>query len=227
MRSWWNRWFTDNTTLGKIAFVFGLFIFTPGVIGLLLWLHLFGQPVVEDISDFVPAGIVLATGTPQWAFDGLDGADRNLPDDYRMPHTRQGVLYAGYGDTSKVCSSDWKGELIQFPCRPGWVTLTLWDQKIASCNDDDCEVAVAFPVGDPVSSCTIMVPPSITLALPAEADTTALPVDVEEKVLAHEYLHCLGKQHVYTPIFGPFISRPTGHLMHPSVYGLGWSSEGM
>jgi hypothetical protein len=48
-------------------------------------------------------------------------------------------------------------------------------------------------------------------------------------ILGHEVVGhaALGLGHVQTQVAGPFISIPTGHLMHPVTSGLGWDTDGI
>lgn len=211
-----------------------LFIFVPFlalVVGLLVWLHAFSSPQMEHEGlELQYEGVLIADRAPSWFERDLELMDSHLPEGFKFPR-RDGKIVVEHGTPEQNCSGKLQGESYGYPCRDGWVTVLLWDEKIAACADDDCEVGVAFwhTYGP---KCSIMIPPRVEDSLPASLlvsdDPPTLPENIEAMVGAHEYVHCLrGKGHAFTRLFGPFYSYPTGHLMHPSVLGMGWETQGL
>lgn len=213
-----------------------MFFFIPFltlVVGLLLWLHIFGVPRMEgevtSLTDY--KGFILTTSAPQYVEENLELVDSRLPPAFKLPRASDGKLSVIHADPPGNCRGELDGVEVELPCEPGWVTVVLWHQKMANCLTGDCEAGKAFWDG---SSCILMLPPTLEDALPVEMLTAedgvfALPPKAEALAVAHEWVHCRRRVpgHVYTPIFGPFISIPTGHLMHPNLLKQGWSTKGL
>lgn len=202
------------------------------VAGTMLLLHLFGQPVMEDgeSKDLQFDRVILTSSTPDWVEEeALPLVRQRLPEAYAVPETVE------HRDADSVCEGTFEGDRYEYPCEPGAITYMVWDQKMASCSDDDCPAAMFFLNNiNSNPSCTIMVPPDIEMALPIEASLTGdgravLPPDAGALAVAQEHIHCKrgSAAHIYTPIFGPVYSLPTGHVMHPSILHAGWGVEGL
>lgn len=208
-------------------------IFFSFVVGLLLWLHIFGVPQMEyEGHDFTYEGVVILESTPSWFVENMALMDSKLPDGYRFPRDEEGKFVIKYEEPEETCTGDIRGDRAEFPCELGWVTVVLWDEHMANCDlSDNCETGIAF-WDESGSKCVIMIPPKISDALPlgmaTSEDAKGLPVNAEALVGAHEWVHCKrGDGHVFTKILGPFYSIPTGHLMHPSTFKSGWGTEGL
>ena len=214
-----------------------LFLFVPFlllVVGLLLWLHLFGVPTMEngDSNDLQYDKVILTSSAPAWVEEkGIPSARKKLPKKYAIPDVVE------HREAENNCTGTLDGEKYEYPCEPGAITYVIWDQKLAWCNDESCEAGVAFWHTDgPKPSCTIMVPPDLQMAIPLDQMFgengelgAELPPDAEGLLVGHEHIHCKrGKPgHIFTPIFGPLYSVPTGHIMHPNFLKSGWGMEGL
>ncbi|HSG28220.1 MAG TPA: hypothetical protein VLA34_07050 [Candidatus Krumholzibacterium sp.] len=208
-------------------------LFTLLVVGLLVWLHVFGEIQVEGTDlGLQYDGVLYTESMPDSVPENLKIADERLPENLKFPRDAKGELAVQWGGASQMCKGSIDGEEVEFLCEPGWITVVLWDAKMASCTGDACEAGMAF--WDPTKrTCTIMLPPTTEDALPLDALTAEepvdLPLDIDAMVLAHEAVHCRrgSPGHAFTGIFGPFYSIPTGHLMHPNTLKMGWRTEGL
>lgn len=229
-------YFNSLTNSNKIGLVVGS-IFTVFVVGLLLYLHFFGQPDTEVAHQgFVPEGIVFDIGAPKIARENLDLVDKHLSEiGYGLPR-KDGKINVGEGGI-QICEGTLEnGEKISYPCRPGWVVVTLWDKRMINAED---EAGKAMWKGDHPDHCTIMLPPRVEDSLPIElvspgfdaegnvSSGVTLPPEIDAIVEAHEYLHCRGVGHVFTPLPWPFYAIPTGSIMNPSALKAGWGVQGI
>jgi hypothetical protein len=208
-------------------------LFTLFVVGLLVWLHVFGEIQVEgEHLDITYAGVIYTEGMPDSVPENLEIADSKLPEHLKFPRDENKDPVVQWGGATQNCKGEIDGAPVEFPCLDGWVTIVLWDAKMASCTDDDCEAGMAFWDASK-KACTIMLPPTTQDALPISLLTASeppdLPPDIDAMVLGHEWVHCRRGTpgHAFTPIFGPFVSEPTGHLMHKSTLKMGWRTEGL
>jgi hypothetical protein len=230
MRAFWKRWWTENDWTGRLTLILGLFVFTPAVIAALVALNM-SRPVVPSspaLNEYQlawrPGDIVLDSGAPSWVSGALARGEMHLPRVYGLPRGSQGQLHLGYGHVVTRCFTDREGKTFSYPCWKGKVVIALWPQAMAACTGDECELGLALRKED---SCTILLPDHLAAALPAGVYRSDLPADLEDMVMMHEWMHCLGKGHVYTPLIGDIVGRPTGHLMHPNISLIGWRTEGL
>lgn len=210
-----------------------LYIFFPFlliVVGLLVWLNACGVPQMEgEDAEKVYEGILVSELAPEWVSRDLELIDSHLPEHRKLPRDEEGELVVEFGEPDKMCTGEHEGEEIQYPCKDNWISFVPWDQRLSSCTENDCEAGISRWSG---SACTIMVPNEVEDVLPIEVMTLDggpdLHNEVEAILATHEIVHCQrGEGHIVTPIAGPFVSIPSGHIMHPSVLELGWRNEGL
>jgi hypothetical protein len=187
---------------------------TASVVFLLLWLHLFGHPVVEQDAPWLEGQVVdvlVCETAPPWAAAAVPAAvewwrRRGVP----LSDARRSAC-------GHLCPTDAEGRMV--PCELGAIVVDLRDAAFSDENKD--EAFSGRQDGHRVWA-TILMAPDLTLE-----DPKALPSDIETLVLAHGLGHALGFTHVKTKISGPFVSIPMGHLMNPELEKLGWRDEGL
>jgi hypothetical protein len=204
---------------------FGL-AFTALVVGLLVYLHVFGTPVVPQLRQ-------PASNTPDmWVCteDGLDWVDEDLfkkVDEFWTAHGHPiGVLKRVPCASIAQCEF---GDRRMAPCEPNNIVVALRDKWFDE--EHAGETLSVFDVNTRKTRwSTILVPKKI---LGPDgfgefgAEVPMLPPDAEAIVMAHEVGHWFGYDHVVTRIAGPFFSEPTGHVLNRSIMKAGWGAEGL
>ena len=207
---------------------YGLYIglsLTALVVGLLLYLHLGAKPEVSQ-RDFPSdhPDIIRCEGQVEW----VDEAAPKAMDYWREHGRLVGALRVEPCDT--LC--DWTGDdkiLRHIPCDPDDIVVALWDDVFDTEHVGKTITRISAD-GDALWS-TILVPsefgPAGLLGGDELGSAAEFPAGVESLVLTHEMGHWFGLGHVKTHIVGPFYAVPSGHIMHPNVYKVGWGDAGI
>lgn len=111
-----------------------------------------------------------------------------------------------------------------FPCSRRDIVVTLRDQWFKE-NHAGETVSVSDAKTGEVFWSTISLPSKLMAS--EEIGALPLPPDADKLVFTHEVGHWLGYGHAVTPIIGPFVSEPTGHMMNEELPHQGWSGEGL
>ena len=205
------------------------FAFTALVVGLLIYLHVFATPVVPQLrqpSANTPDMWVCQEDPLEWVDEELFGKVKKFWDDHG--HSIGGFKRVPCSSIKRCGLEDRRTVL----CDPDNIVVSLRDQWFEE--DHAGETLISFDKESGKTLWAAILLPSKILGpdnLPAVGDGGAaelsfLPSDAEALVVAHEVGHWFGYDHVVTRIAGPFISQPTGHLMHRSILKSGWGDEG-
>lgn len=200
--------------------------FTAVVVGLLVYLHVFGQPVVpkpRTQASAVP-DLLVCEGEIPWVTDEVVDKVRTFWKEHGHPIGPMKRVPCGSLGTCMV------SEERILPCSRGNIVVALRDQQFDEEHAGETVYVVHRDTGM-TDWATILLPNKILPpAAPPGADldeAPLLPLDVEALVLAHEIGHWFGYEHVTTDLPGPFFAEPTGHLMTRGLQKLGWGDAGL
>lgn len=204
--------------------------FTLFVVGLLLYLHLFGTPTVAKRwdQDVEVPDLLVCEGEVPWVTEEVANTAIKFWKEHDHP---MGVYKRVPCASLEQCkTTDAKPRTL--PCSRRDIVVSLRDQQFAEEHLGET-VTVLDPTGK-VNWSAIMLP---AVLLEPEMpimdengqllDTPEFPPDVEALVLTHEIGHWFGYDHVVTPLPGPFFAEPTGHILTRSVFKQGWGDAGL
>lgn len=203
---------------GLVAFS----IVTAIVVGLLVYLHLFGSPYVPQPQRWSHSkNLYVCDTAPEYAHD-----ERRVE---ALELVKSVVTYDEIVDTK--CDSEHGFEKCTFEddrelwCKRGHVVLDLDDGKVDHFHLDET-LSLWDLETNHLNAVVILVPSKMDPPVHIDPDAE-YPPNIEMLVLAHSFVHADGYDHVRTDLFGPFSSIPTGALMNPKAVYMGDSLIGL
>jgi len=184
------------------------------VVGVLLRLHT-QIPHVPVQGEWESAPVVQVCSTaPEWVTESLPAARSYWE---RLGYETGSVEL---GDCASLCSV---GDEREVPCSEGKILIDLRDQGFDGSHGGE----TVSPTSADREWATVLAPGAVVVGSDNPADTRTLPEDIQDIMLAHELGHALGFGHATTRVCGPVAGHPTGHIMHPEMHSMGWSSTGI
>lgn len=186
------------------------------VVGLLAYLHAFAVTEVPRprSQPYASPDVLVCSGLPA-VTDEVVQAVRVF---WARSHRAVGAVRRIDCGTLRQCQAGRRA----LPCSPGNIVVTLRDRWF---KEGHAGETVCSPREGESEWCTILLPSKLLAS--EEPDAPMLPPDADALVLAHEVGHWWGYEHAATPILGPFVSEPTGHVMNPRLSAAGWGDEGL
>ena len=209
---------TPAKIAAKVMPYFGILL-TLLVVGSLVFLHFSKAEVPREGEWASTPKVLVCPDAPDWASGGNLQEALNYWGELGFDKVRdERSLCANLCDTVGP-----DGKARHVPCTPGHISIALAGSGM---NMDHFGLTLR-PAGETeIPWATILVPHELSQDQ-TEGHTEMLPAEVHELTLAHELGHAFGWGHVKTEIIPGVIGRPSGHIMHPSIYKTGWDAEGI
>lgn len=193
-------------------------LFTLLVIGLLLYGHLSTVEVPRKNLWATPPKILICDSAPSWV-------QKDSEEFQKAKELLESIGYPVAGVEVGICDHMCPVEGGEVPCRDGYITITSWKSWQSQDHAGQC----FWPNPTPSAWAAIRVP-EVVMGPDDPRFEGMFPAEVKAKVLAHELGHCLGGfDHALGPKlpFGARLNSPTGHVMNPNAFKVGWDTEGM